>query len=87
MENAIFLKYNKYHFYLSHFPTICSNYDDEGLKHCMIGLCGHTHTKDPFLDMDKGLIFHTEVDTNNCYPWLLDDIIEKTKEYLDNKKS
>ena len=87
MENAIFLKYNKYHFYLSHFPTICSNYDDKGLKHCMIGLCGHTHTKDPFLNMDKGLIFHTEVDTNNCYPWLLDDIIEKTKEYLDNKKS
>jgi hypothetical protein len=31
--------------------------------------------------MDKGLIFHVELDTNNNKPWLLDDIIKELKEY------
>lgn len=75
-----FIKYNGYHFYLCHYPVLCSNYDeDKPLKAQMISLCGHTHTKDPFNDWDKGNIFHVEVDTNNCYPWNIDDIIEKIK--------
>ena len=85
-ENAIFLKYNKYHLFLSHFPSICTNYDDKKLKQCTINLCGHTHALNPFIDMEKGLIYHCEVDTNNCYPWLLDDIIENIKEYIQIKE-
>ena len=77
------LKYKGYHFYLSHYPTLTSNKDeDKPLKRRVINLCGHTHTQDKFKDMDKGLIFHVELDTNNCYPWLLDDIIEDIKEYI-----
>ena len=78
-----FFKYDKYHFYLSHYPCIVSNYDaDKPLKARTISLCGHSHTKDKFQDIDKGLIFHVELDTNNCYPWLLDDIIEDIKNKL-----
>lgn len=78
-----FLNYKNYHFYLSHFPCLCGNYDeDKPLKSRMISLCGHTHAQDPFFDWDKGLIFHTEVDGHNCYPWSLDDIIEKIKEKI-----
>lgn len=81
-----FLNYNNYHFFLSHYPCICSNYDyDKPLKARIISLCGHSHTQDPFMDWDKGLIFHCEVDTNNCYPWNLDDIINKIKEKIDNE--
>ena len=81
-----FLNYNNYHFYLSHFPCICSNWDfDKPLKARTISLCGHTHISDPFKDWDKGLIFHCEMDTNNCTPWDLDVIIEKIKEKVNEK--
>lgn len=80
---AALLDYKGYHFYLSHYPTLTSNYDyDKPLKKRIISLCGHSHTKDPFADADKGLIYHCELDTNNCYPWLLDDIIENIKSYI-----
>ena len=81
-----FLNYGNYHFYLSHYPCICSNWDyDKPLKARTISLCGHTHTQDPFKDWDKGLIFHTEVDTNACYPWNIDDIITNIKEKINEK--
>lgn len=80
IDEGKFLKYGKYHFFLSHYPCLCSNFDSEKpLKTRTINLCGHSHTKDPFADWDKGIIFHVELDTNNCTPWLLDDIIEKIK--------
>lgn len=81
---AMPLKYNGYIFYLSHYPTLCGNSDDDKpLKSRVINLCGHVHTKDPFADWDKGLIFHVELDTNNNKPWLLDDIIKEIKEKIN----
>lgn len=78
---AAILKYHKWRFYLSHYPTLCSNTDDgKTAKERVINICGHTHVSDPFADWDKGVIFHCEMDTNNCYPWNIDDIIEKIKE-------
>lgn len=84
IETAMYLKYGKYHFYLSHFPSLCSNYDDKGLKHCTINLCGHTHTTNPFADMDKGLIYHVEVDAHDNYPICIDKVIEDLKHYRLN---
>ena len=80
VENSKFLKYEKYHFYLSHFPSICSNYDDDKpLKQKTINLCGHSHIKNPFGDLDKGLIYHCEVDAHNNSPISLDYIINDLK--------
>lgn len=80
-ENSIYLDYNKYHFYLSHYPSITSNSDyDKPLRQRLLNLCGHTHTTDKWLDADKGFIYHCEVDAHNCYPVLLDDIIEEFKQ-------
>lgn len=79
---ATMLKYKKYHFYLSHYPTLTDNYDDgESLKAKVLNLCGHSHANNPFVDWEKGTIFHCEVDSNNCYPWDLDNIITE----LQNK--
>lgn len=73
---ATMLKYKKYHFYLSHYPTLTDNYDDgKSLKAKVVNLCGHRHVQNPFIDWDKGTIFHCEVDSSNCYPWDLDNII------------
>ena len=82
MENAIFLKYKKYHFYLSHFPTLTANNDDDKpLKQRLINLCGHSHATDRWMDADKGYIYHVEVDAHNLRPILLDDIIEELKKH------
>ncbi len=79
-----FLNYRNYHFYLSHYPCLCGNFDNnKPLKARTVSICGHSHTQNPFADWDKGLIFHCEMDTNNCTPWLLDDIIEKIKGAID----
>lgn len=83
---ANILHYKKYHFYLSHYPTLTSNWDnDKSLKQRVINMCGHTHTKDPFADWDKSPIYHIEVDAHDCYPCLLDDAIQEMNEkvYLD----
>lgn len=80
---AVTLKYEGYNFYLSHYPTITSNCDeDKPLKRRVINLCGHSHTKDKFKDMDKGLIYHCELDAHNNKPVLIDDIIEDIKKYI-----
>lgn len=78
------LQYNKYHFYLSHYPTITGNYDDDKpLKARVINLCGHRHTQDRWADWDNGIIYHVEMDAHNCTPILLDDIIEEIKEKIN----
>lgn len=79
------LNYNGYHFYMSHYATLCSNYDDKGLKYHTLCLCGHMHTKDKFSDMDKGIIYHTEVDAHENAPVSLDKIIEDLKEFYYGK--
>lgn len=81
---ATVIKSGKQSIYLSHYPTITSNYDvDKPLKARVINVCGHSHTKDPFADWDKGLIFHCELDTNNCKPWNLEDILKAIRKRLN----
>lgn len=73
-------RYGKFHFWLSHYPTICDNYDDgDKLYQKVINLCGHSHTQDPFKDWGKGTIFHCELDAHNNEPILIDDIIDMMK--------
>lgn len=73
---ATVLNYKKQKFYLSHYPAICSDYDCSS-KETTFNLCGHRHTRNMFLDLDKGAILHVELDTNDCYPWSLDEIMER----------
>ena len=84
---ATTLTYKGYHFYLSHYPTITSNCDeDKPLKRRVINLCGHTHTQGKFSDMGKGLIYHVELDAHHNCPVLIDNIImdiEKFYQKLD----
>jgi calcineurin-like phosphoesterase family protein len=81
IEYAMRLKYHKYHFFLTHYPCLTGNFDKEKpLKRRTINLCGHNHTQDCFSQWTEHPIFHVEMDTNNCTPWLLDDIIEMAEE-------
>lgn len=77
------IKEGKQHIYLSHFPTITSNYDsDRPLKARVLNLCGHSHTKDPFADWSKGLIYHVELDAHDNKPVALEDIMKDVRKRL-----
>lgn len=76
-------KWNGYHFYLSHFPTITANIEKEHIKQCTINLYGHTHQKTNFY-LEYPFMYHVGVDSHDCTPVSLDQVIYdiemKTKE-------
>lgn len=77
------IKYKKYIFYMSHYPTITSNLDDgESLHQKVINLYGHTHQKSNFY-RDIPTMYHVGLDSHNNTPILLDDIIEDIKEKIN----
>ena len=85
-ENSIYLHYKKYHFYLSHYPSMTSNYTDEkSLKSRTLNLCGHTHTKDIWQHWMTGS-YHCEVDAHDNKPVSIDEIIEDMKSYETEQK-
>lgn len=67
-------KWNGYHFYLSHFPTITSNLEKESLKQCTINLYGHTHQTTNFY-LEYPFMYHVGVDSHNCAPVSLEQVI------------
>lgn len=73
------IKLNGYRFFLCHYPTITSNFDEKVLKQKTINLCGHSHTKDKYVDMDKGLIYHVELDAHDNRPISLEEVISDLK--------
>lgn len=84
---AKFLRYKKYVMFLSHYPTLCGNYDsDKPLKARCLSICGHTHTKDPFCDWDKGIIYHVDADAQNCTPILIDNMLEQINNKFNKEK-
>ncbi len=78
------IKYNKYHFYLSHYPAVTANFDnDKPLRQRTLSLSGHTHSKEKFNELTDS--YNVAVDAHNCYPVSIDEIINDFKEkyYLD----
>ena len=72
---ATMFRYKKFHFYLSHYPTMTSNLDDNGkLYKSVINLYGHTHQKTNFYN-DIPFMYHVGLDSHNCYPVDIDTII------------
>ena len=68
------LHYHKYHFYLSHFPALTTNFDDyqRPLKQRTLCLAGHTHSQIKFELCNS---YNVAVDAHNCYPVSIDEII------------
>lgn len=70
--------YRKYHFYLSHFPTLTGNLKKKSLHQMTLNLHGHTHSRDKFYE-DRPYMYNVALDAHNNTPVLLDDIIEDMK--------
>lgn len=83
VEYGLPFKYDGYRFFLSHYPTLCTNGDsDKPLNKRVINLCGHSHTKDKFMDFDKGLIYHVELDAHDMKLVDIDTVINDIKQKL-----
>jgi len=78
------LKYKKWHFLLSHYPTLTANYDDydKPLRARVWNLHGHTHSQNRYEFMDRGWqSYNVAVDAHDCCPVNIDAIIEDIKWY------
>lgn len=72
---AIIQKINGYSVYLSHYPTIIGSLEDmSGLKRRLLGLSGHTHSKDKFYQ-DIPFMYNVALDAHNNTPVSFDEII------------
>ena len=70
---ATMLKYHKYHFYFSHYPSVTTNFDlDKPLKQRILCLAGHTHSKGLFEPCGS---YNVAVDAHSCYPVSIDKVI------------
>lgn len=72
---ATILKYKKYHFYMSHFPTVTTNFDnyEKSLKTRLLALSGHTHSNILFEPCNS---YNVAVDAHNCFPVSIEEIIK-----------
>lgn len=84
LKYADVVKYGKFTFYLSHYPTNTSNLENNApLSQHVINLYGHTHQQTNFYK-DIPYMYHVGLDSHNCYPVsaeeVLDDIRKKVAE-------
>jgi len=72
---AYMLKYGKFNFYLSHYPTLTANFDDKKFTQHVINLHGHTHQQTHWLQLTNPFMYHVGVDSHNCTPVHIDEIL------------
>jgi len=69
-------KYNKkYSIYISHYPTLTSNFDEKHFSRHVLSLHGHTHQQTNFLQLDNPFLYHVGMDSHNCTPVHIDEIL------------
>lgn len=88
VEFATIYKYKKAIFWLSHYPTITANYDDDKpwAQH-LVCLFGHTHQEEPFYN-NNPYMYNVGMDAHNCTPISIEEIIENIrnkKQQLNNE--
>lgn len=72
---AYVIKYGKLSLYLSHYPTLTTNFDDKHFNQHVINLHGHTHQQENWLDPNNPFMYHVGLDSHNCTPVHIDEII------------
>jgi calcineurin-like phosphoesterase family protein len=86
VRDAIKFKYNKLHFYCSHYPTITGNLEKEYLHQCTLNLYGHTHQNNNFY-YDLPFCYHVGVDSHECTPISIETVIKEMIEQINKCKA
>ena len=82
---ATIRKINGFQFYMSHYPSMTTNFDDEKpLKNRVLSLSGHTHSKDIW---DAAGGYNVALDAHECYPVPIEEIIDAFKKRKVSKNS
>ena len=81
VQFAYRLKYKGHTCLLTHYPTITANGDD--LR--TLNMFGHTHQKDNFFE-NRPYMYHVGVDSHDCYPVLLEDVVNTLRAKVKGEK-
>ena len=71
---------------MTHYPCMTGNLEKESLKQMTLNLYGHTHQQTNFYQ-DMPFIYHVGLDSHNCTPVHIDQIIEDMKNKVDECKA
>ena len=74
------LRYDKYHFFLSHYPTLTANPGEDKLTLAHINLFAHTHQTYKIGDHSK-FSYNVGMDAHSCRPIDIETIIFRLREY------
>lgn len=84
---ADIVKYGKYTFYISHYPTNTSNLEkDAPLSQHVINLYGHTHQQTNFYQ-DIPYMYHIGMDSHFCTPVSAEEVLEDIRKKVEECKS
>lgn len=72
---AWLIKYGKLSIYMSHYPTLTSNYDQKHFSQHVLSLHGHTHQRTNWLDLKNPFLYHVGLDSHNNTPVHIDEVI------------
>ena len=76
------MRYGKYHFFLSHYPTLTANPGEDKLTLAHINLFGHTHSK--FIwEATNPFALQVGCDANFCDPIEITTIIRELKDNIN----
>ena len=77
IADALRINIDGYHFFLTHYPCITSDSYQQGkpLKKRLINLYGHTHQQTCFYKNDNPCIYHVGLDSHECKPVSVKEII------------
>lgn len=64
---ATMIKYEKLHFFLTHYPCLTGNLEKEHLSQMTLNLFGHTHSKELFFE-DRPYMYNVSLDAHDCTP-------------------
>ena len=80
---ATVIKWGKYHFYLSHYPTNTSNLENMApLSQHVLNIYGHTHQEHNFYN-GTPYMYHVGMDSHNCTPVSVETVIEDIKKEVE----
>ena len=74
------IKFGKTSLFLCHYPVLTANFDDKHFSQHVIALHGHTHQKGNWLFPDNPFLYHVGLDSHDCYPVNIDEVITDIRE-------
>lgn len=75
IQTSELLKFGKLLLFCCHYPVLTANFDDKHFSQHIISLHGHTHQTSNWLFSENPFIYHVGLDSHDCYPVNLDEII------------